>query len=189
MSVKSDRWFCEQGEKLITPFSPAQVSRVLGARVISFGTSSYGYDLRLANEFKVFDPLYQGVLDPKAFDPAAVREIEADSLVLPAGGFALARTMEYVRMPKDCLAFVASKSSYARVALSLNFTVIEPEWEGEITLELANMSPLPVRIHAGEGIAQLVVIGGEGACETTYADRKGKYMFQKGVSTPRLKTE
>lgn len=190
MSIKSDRWIRQQAvkHKMITPFHAEQVSRAgkSDARVISYGTSSYGYDLRLAPEYKVFTPVHSVLVDPKQFDERVFEELKGDHCIIPPHGFVLARTIEYIRMPKDCIALVAAKSSYARCGIVVNFTVIEPAWEGEITLELSNTTPLPAKIYAHEGIAQLLFFQSDEACATTYADRNGKYQGQRGVVPPRM---
>jgi dCTP deaminase len=171
---------------MIEPYEERLVSEVDGRRVISYGTSSYGYDLRLAPEFKVFSPTHSVVVDPKAFDERSFEQLDGDVCVIPPHGFALARTIEYIRMPRDCIALVACKSSYARIGITLNFTVIEPEWEGEITLELSNTAPLPAKVYAHEGIAQLLFVQSDEACIRSYADRGGKYQGQRGVTPPRM---
>jgi dCTP deaminase len=191
MSIKSDRWIRQQATEraMITPFEPGQVSHAanIDVRLISFGTSSYGYDLRLAPEYKVFTPVHSVLVDPKHFDERVFEELTGDHCIIPPHGFVLARTIEWIRMPKDCIALVAAKSSYARCGIVVNFTVIEPEWEGEITLELSNTTPLPAKIYANEGIAQLLFFQSDEPCVTTYADRQGKYQGQRGVVPPRMK--
>lgn len=186
MSIKPDTWIREMGAKgMIEPFEPELVSHEPGGRkVLSYGTSSYGYDVRGAPEFKVFSPVDAAIVDPKAFDERALVLREGPYCVIPPHGFVLARTLEYIRMPKNCIGLVAAKSSYARVGLVVNFTVIEPEWEGEITLELSNTTPLPAKIYALEGIAQLLFFEGD-PCDLTYAMRGGKYQYQRGVVPPR----
>lgn len=190
MTIKSDRWIREQATQhgMIEPFEPNLVNRTLyrDPHLISFGTSSYGYDLRLAPEYKVFTPAHSVLVDPKQFDERVFEKLQGDHCIIPPHGFVLARTVEYIRMPKDCIALVAAKSSYARCGIVVNFTVIEPEWEGEITLELSNTTPLPAKIYAHEGIAQLLFLQSDEACTTTYADRKGKYQKQRGVVPPRM---
>jgi len=190
MTIKSDRWIQEQAtlRGMIHPFAAEQVSSTPDgtARAISFGTSSYGYDLRLAPEYKVFSPVHSVIVDPKQFDDRAFETLTGEHCIIPPHGFVLARTIEYIRMPKDCIALVSAKSSYARCGIVVNFTVIEPEWEGEITLELSNTTPLPAKIYANEGIAQLLFFQSDEACMTTYADRGGKYQGQRGVVPPRM---
>jgi len=188
MPIQSDEWITRQARdhQMIVPFEPELVSRVDDRRVISYGTSSYGYDVRLAPEFKVFTPTHSVCVDPHNFDPRSFDTIEGESCILPPHGFALARTVEYIRMPRDCIALVAAKSSYARCGIVVNFTVIEPEWEGEITLELSNTTPLPAKIYANEGIAQLLFLRSDAVCRRSYRDRQGKYQGQTGVQLPRL---
>lgn len=195
--LKSDRWIRQMAEKhgMIVPFTPGQVRerepgllrRAQGARpqpVISYGTSSYGYDVRCDRQFKVFTNLHSTVVDPKAFDPNSFMDFEGDSCLIPPNSFALARTVERFKMPRDVLAICLGKSTYARCGIIVNVTPIEPEWEGHITLEFSNTTPLPARIYAGEGCAQLLFLQSDEACETSYRDRQGKYQGQVGVTLP-----
>ena len=171
---------------MIDPFSDAQVRKTeKGVSIISYGLSSYGYDLRVSNEFKVFTNVFNTVVDPKAFDERSFVDLEADICIIPPNSFALARSVEYFRIPRDVLAICLGKSTYARCGIIVNVTPLEPEWEGHVTLEISNTTPLPARIYAQEGLAQIIFIGGSEICETSYADRTGKYMGQRGITLPR----
>jgi len=167
---------------LIEPFS----ERVDGGGIISYGLSSYGYDVRVSREFKVFTNVFNSVVDPKKFEPDSFVDIEADVCVIPPNSFALSRTLEYFRIPDDVLAVCVGKSTYARCGIIVNVTPFEPGWEGTATLEISNTTPLPARIYAGEGIAQVLFFRGETRCETTYAEREGKYQGQEGITLPRV---
>jgi dCTP deaminase len=157
-----------------------------GDRVISYGLSSYGYDLRVSNEFKVFTNVFGSVVDPKAFDDRSFVDIETDVCVVPPNSFALARSVEYFRIPREVLTICVGKSTYARCGIIVNVTPFEPEWEGHVTLEISNTTPLPARIYANEGLAQVVFFLANEVCETSYADRAGKYMGQRGITIPRM---
>ena len=171
---------------MIDPFSDAQVRKTeKGVSIVSYGLSSYGYDLRVSNEFKVFTNVFNTVVDPKAFDERSFVDLEADICIIPPNSFALARSVEYFRIPRDVLAICLGKSTYARCGIIVNVTPLEPEWEGHVTLEISNTTPLPARIYAQEGLAQIIFIGGSEICETSYADRTGKYMGQRGITLPR----
>ncbi len=186
MSIKSDRWIREQAEAgMITPFSPQQVSSVEGRRVISYGVSSYGYDVRCAPEFKLFTNLNSTVVDPKAFDPNSFVDVEGDSCLIPPNSFALSRTVEYFRIPRDVLTICLGKSTYARCGIIVNVTPLEPEWEGHVTLEFSNTTPLPAKIYAGEGVAQVLFLQADETCESSYKDRAGKYQGQTGITPPK----
>jgi len=186
MSIKNDRWIREQSAKgMIEPFAPEQVREVEGQRVISFGTSSYGYDVRCAHEFKIFTNINSTIVDPKNFDEKSFVDYEGDVCIIPPNSFALARTMEYFRIPRDVLTICLGKSTYARCGIIVNVTPLEPEWEGYVTLEFSNTTPLPAKIYAGEGCAQMLFIGGNEECEVSYKDRGGKYQGQTGVTLPR----
>jgi dCTP deaminase len=154
--------------------------------VISYGLSSYGYDLRVSNEFKVFTNVFSSIVDPKAFDDRSFVNIETDVCVVPPNSFALARSVEYFRIPREVLTICVGKSTYARCGIIVNVTPFEPEWEGHVTLEISNTTPLPARIYANEGLAQVVFFQASEVCETSYADRDGKYMKQRGITIPRL---
>ena len=186
MSVKSDRWIKEMAEKykMIEPFVGSQVKFVDGEKVISFGLSSYGYDLRVASEFKVFTNMNNALVDPKNFRQDAFVHIEGDFCIIPPNSFALARSVEYFRIPRDVITMCIGKSTYARCGIIVNVTPFEPEWEGFVTLEISNTTPLPAKIYANEGLAQVLFYQGDEVCETSYADRKGKYMNQVGITLP-----
>jgi dCTP deaminase len=188
MGVKSDKWIREMVEqrKMIEPFSQEQVRQAdQGQPIISFGLSSYGYDLRVADEFKVFTNVFNTVVDPKDFDEKSFVNLKTDVCIVPPNSFALARSMEYFRIPRDVITICLGKSTYARCGIIVNVTPLEPEWEGHLTLEISNTTPLPAKIYANEGLAQLIFFGGNEVCEVSYADRLGKYMFQRGVTIPK----
>lgn len=186
MGVKSDRWIREMAERfgMIEPFVPNQVRYVDGDKIISFGLSSYGYDLRVATEFKVFTNLYNSLVDPKNFREDAFVNIEGPSCIIPPNSFALARSVEYFRIPRDIITMCIGKSTYARCGIIVNVTPFEPEWEGYVTLEISNTTPLPAKIYANEGLAQVLFYEGSEVCETSYADRNGKYMKQQSITLP-----
>lgn len=206
MTLKSDKWIvanCTGDNRMIEPFEPAQVrtkpalANGLFApeaqsvcappqKVLSYGTSSYGYDIRCASEFKVFTNINSTVVDPKAFDDKCFVDFTGDVCIIPPNSFALARSVEYMRIPRDVLVVCLGKSTYARVGIIVNVTPLEPEWEGHITLEFSNTTPLPAKIYANEGIAQLLFFQSDEECLTSYADRGGKYQGQTGVTVPRL---
>ena len=186
MSIKADKWIRKmaQKHKMIEPFIDEQVKFVDGEKVISFGLSSYGYDLRVANEFKVFTNMNNAIVDPKNFNNKAFIHIEGNSCIIPPNSFALARSMEYFRIPRDVLTMCIGKSTYARCGIIVNVTPFEPEWEGFVTLEISNTTPLPAKIYANEGLAQILFYQSDEVCEVSYADRKGKYMNQVGITLP-----
>ena len=186
MTIKSDRWIRAQAATgMIEPFEAEQVRKVDGARVISFGTSSYGYDVRCAPEFKVFTNINSATVDPKAFDERSFVDVSGESCIIPPNAFALARTIEYFRIPRDVLTLCVGKSTYARCGIIVNVTPLEPEWEGHVTLEFSNTTNLPAKIYANEGVAQLLFFQSDEACAVSYRDRGGKYQEQKGVTLPR----
>jgi dCTP deaminase len=188
MSVKSDRWIRRMVEKhrMIEPFEPDQVRRdVDGGRVISFGTSSYGYDVRCAPEFKIFTNINSAIVDPKNFDESSFVDMKGDVCVIPPNSFALARTVEYFRIPREVLTICVGKSTYARCGIIVNVTPLEPEWEGHVTLEFSNTTTLPAKIYANEGIAQMIFFESDEVCATSYRDRGGKYQGQRGVTLPK----
>jgi dCTP deaminase len=187
MSVKSDRWIRRMAaeRKMIEPFEPGQVRNVDGGRVISFGTSSYGYDVRCAPEFKVFTNINSAVVDPKNFDQSSFVDMTGNVCIIPPNSFALARTVEYFRIPRNVLTICLGKSTYARCGIIVNVTPLEPEWEGHVTLEFSNTTTLPAKIYANEGVAQMIFFESDEVCETSYADRGGKYQGQRGVTLPR----
>ena len=182
--LKSDRWIRKMAREhdMINPFSEKQVRE----GVISYGLSSYGYDLRVADEFKVFTNVYNAVVDPKVFDERSFVDMKGDSCLVPPNSFALARSVEYFRIPRDVLTLCIGKSTYARCGIIVNVTPFEPEWEGHVTLEISNTTPLPARIHAGEGLAQVLFLAAVETCEVSYADRGGKYQAQRGITVPRI---
>jgi dCTP deaminase len=184
MAVKSDRWIRKMASEhgMIEPFSDKQVRE----GIISYGLSSYGYDVRIADEFKIFTNINHTIVDPKDFDPRSFVDFKGEQCIIPPNSFALARTVEYFRIPRDVIVVCVGKSSYARCGIIVNVTPLEPEWEGIVTLEVSNTTPLPARIYAGEGIAQMLFFQSDEVCETSYADKKGKYQAQKGLTLPRL---
>ena len=171
---------------MIEPFEPGQVRVADGQRIVSYGTSSYGYDVRCAREFKIFTNINSTIVDPKAFDPSSFVDVTADVCIIPPNSFALARTVEFFRIPRDTLVVCLGKSTYARCGIIVNVTPLEPEWEGHVTLEFSNTTPLPARIYANEGAAQFLFLQGNEPCETSYRDRAGKYQGQRGVTLPRV---
>jgi dCTP deaminase len=184
MSVKSDRWIRKMAleQRMIEPFVEKQVRE----GVISFGLSSYGYDIRIANEFKIFTNINSSIVDPKHFDPRSFVDFVGEVCIIPPNSFALARTVEYFRIPRNVITVCLGKSTYARCGIIVNVTPFEPEWEGIVTLEVSNTTPLPARIYAGEGIAQVLFFESDEVCETSYADKKGKYQAQQSLTLPRL---
>jgi dCTP deaminase len=184
MGLKPDHWIrkmaLEQG--MIDPFEPGQVR----SGVISFGVSSYGYDIRVADEFKIFTNVFSAVVDPKQFDPKSMVDFKGEVCVIPPNSFALARTVEYFRIPRQVLTVCLGKSTYARCGIIVNVTPFEPEWEGYVTLEISNTTPLPARIYANEGIAQVLFFEADEECETSYADKKGKYQKQQSIVLPKM---
>ncbi len=187
MPVKADAWIKQMARehRMIEPFEPEQVRTVNGQRVISFGTSSYGYDIRCAPEFKVFTNISSAIVDPKNFDPASFVDVYADVCIIPPNSFALARTVEYFRIPRNVLTLCLGKSTYARCGIIVNVTPLEPEWEGHVTLEFSNTTTLPAKIYANEGVAQVIFLESDQPCEVSYKDRGGKYQAQTGVTLPR----
>ena len=184
MAIMSDRWIRDMATRhgMIEPFVEGQKR----AGVISYGLSSYGYDARVAPEFKIFTNVDSSVVDPKCFDPKSLVDRETDICIVPPNSFALARTVEYFRVPRDVLVVCLGKSTYARCGIIVNVTPLEPEWEGHVTIEISNTTPLPAKIYANEGICQFLFFHGDQPCEVSYADRNGKYMKQTGVTLPRL---
>jgi dCTP deaminase len=187
MSIKCDRWIrrMARDHAMIEPFEPGQVRVANGQRIVSYGVSSYGYDVRCGDEFKVFTNINSTVVDPKAFDPKSFVDIKADCCVIPPNSFALASTVEYFRVPRDVLVVCLGKSTYARCGIIVNVTPLEPEWEGHVTLEFSNTTPLPAKIYANEGVAQMLFFASDEPCETSYRDRGGKYQGQRGVTLPK----
>jgi dCTP deaminase len=186
MSIKSDRWIRRMaGQGMVEPFESGQVRSVDGRRIVSYGTSSYGYDVRCAPEFKIFTNINSTIVDPKNFDPKNFVDFDGDVCIIPPNSFALARTVEYFRIPRNVMVICLGKSTYARCGIIVNVTPLEPEWEGHVTLEFSSTTPLPARIYAGEGVAQFLFFESDETCETSYKDRGGKYQGQKGVTLPR----
>ncbi|RDE24217.1 dCTP deaminase [Motiliproteus coralliicola] len=187
MGIKSDTWIRKAAleQDMIAPFEPGQVRSRDGERIVSFGTSSYGYDVRCANEFKIFTNINSSMVDPKDFDHQSFVDVVSDVCIIPPNSFALARTVEYFKIPRDVLTICLGKSTYARCGIIVNVTPLEPEWEGHVTLEFSNTTPLPAKIYANEGVAQMLFLGADEVCETSYKDRNGKYMGQTGVVVPR----
>lgn len=188
MSIKSDKWIRRMAETtgMIEPFEPGQIREREGKKIISYGTSSYGYDIRCAPEFKVFTNIHSTVVDPKNFDARSFVDVKADVCIIPPNSFALSRTIEYFRIPRDVLTVCVGKSTYARCGLIVNVTPFEPEWEGYVTLEISNTTPLPAKVYANEGIAQVLFFQSDETCEVSYADKKGKYQKQQGLTLPKL---
>jgi dCTP deaminase len=186
MSIKSDKWICRMAEeyKMITPFASNQVRHTAQGKIVSHGTSSYGYDVRCSNEFKIFTNINSVIVDPKNFTSASFIDMTADVCIIPPNSFALARSVEYFRIPRNVLVICLGKSTYARCGIIVNVTPLEPEWEGHITLEFSNTTPLPAKIYAHEGVAQLLFLESDEICETSYKDRNGKYQGQTGVTLP-----
>lgn len=190
MSIKSDRWIRQMATEhgMIEPFEAGQVRvNEKGDKLVSYGTSSYGYDVRCAREFKVFTNVHSAIVDPKNFDERSFIDIVGDECIIPPNSFALARTVEYFRIPRDVLTICLGKSTYARCGIIVNVTPLEPEWEGHVTLEFSNTTNLPARIYAGEGVAQMLFFQSDAddVCETSYKDRGGKYQGQIGVTLPK----
>lgn len=190
MSIKSDRWIRRMATEhgMIEPFEAEQVRyNAAGQKLVSYGTSSYGYDVRCAREFKVFTNVHSAIVDPKNFDERSFIDIVGDECIIPPNSFALARTVEYFRIPRDVLTICLGKSTYARCGIIVNVTPLEPEWEGHVTLEFSNTTNLPARIYAGEGVAQMLFLQSDAddVCETSYKDRGGKYQGQTGVTLPK----
>jgi dCTP deaminase len=191
MSIKSDKWIRKMAEQhgMIEPFEPKQVkTNAQGERMVSYGTSSYGYDIRCSKEFKLFTNINSTIVDPKNFDPNSFVEVNADFCIIPPNSFALARTVEYFRIPRNVLTVCLGKSTYARCGIIVNVTPFEPEWEGYVTLEFSNTTPLPAKIYANEGCAQVLFFEADedDVCETSYKDRGGKYQGQVGVTLPKI---
>lgn len=188
MTIKCDKWIrlMAESHRMIEPFECGQVREVDGRRVISYGTSSYGYDVRCSDEFKLFTNLNSTIVDPKNFDPSSFVEVKGDHCIIPPNSFALARTVERFRIPRNVLTVCLGKSTYARCGIIVNVTPFEPEWEGYVTLEFSNTTTLPAKIYANEGIAQVLFFEADEECETSYKDRGGKYQGQVGVTLPKL---
>ena len=188
MSIKSDQWIRRMAVEhgMIEPFEPGQVRRVEGRPIVSYGTSSYGYDVRCAPEFKIFTNINSTIIDPKNFDPKNFVDFGGDVCIIPPNSFALAATIEYFRIPRDILTVCLGKSTYARCGIIVNVTPFEPEWEGHVTIEISNTTPLPAKIYANEGIAQVLFFESDEPCEISYGEKKGKYQSQLEVTLPRI---
>lgn len=184
MGLKPDHWIRKMALEhgMIEPFVESQVR----AGVISYGVSSYGYDMRVARQFKIFTNVHSAIVDPKNFDPQSFVDYEGDVCIVPPNSFALARSVEYFRIPRNVLTLCVGKSTYARCGILTNITPFEPGWEGHVTLEISNTTPLPARIYAEEGIAQVLFFEADEECEVSYADKKGKYQGQRGVTPPKI---
>ncbi len=187
MSIKSDKWIRRMAEEqgMISPFAATQVREAAHGKIISYGTSSYGYDVRCSNEFKVFTNINSAIVDPKNFDPNSFVDVLSDVCIIPPNSFALARTVEYFKIPRNVLTICLGKSTYARCGIIVNVTPLEPEWEGHVTLEFSNTTTLPAKIYANEGVAQMLFLESDEVCETSYKDRGGKYQGQTGVTLPK----
>jgi len=184
MGLKPDYWIEEMVKKygMIEPFEP----KLIRKGVISYGLSSYGYDIRVADEFKIFTDVFSPVVDPKNFDPKSFVDVKGDTCIIPPNSFCLARTIEYFRIPRNVMGICLGKSTYARCGIVVNITPLEPEWEGHLTIEISNTTPLPAKIYAGEGIAQVIFLEADEVCRISYKDRKGKYQAQRGVTPPKI---
>lgn len=186
MAIKSDKWITKMALEhgMISPFEQEQVRHGDKGRLVSYGLSSYGYDVRCSNEFKVFTNINSAIVDPKAFDENSFVDVQSDVCIIPPNSFALARTVEHFKIPRNVLTICLGKSTYARCGIIVNVTPLEPEWEGQVTLEFSNTTPLPAKIYANEGVAQMVFLESDEVCSVSYLDREGKYMGQKGVTLP-----
>jgi len=187
MSIKSDKWIkrMSQESEMITPFEPQQIRKSENQKIISYGTSSYGYDVRCSTEFKIFTNINHNIVDPKNFDEQSFVEVNANECIILPNSFALASTVEYLKIPRSTLVICLGKSTYARCGIIVNVTPLEPEWEGHVTLEFSNTTPLPAKIYANEGVAQMLFFESDEMCETSYKDRNGKYQGQTGVTLPK----
>ena len=187
MSIKSDKWIIDQSQnhQLISPFEATQIRELNGEKIVSYGVSSYGYDVRCSNEFKIFTNTHSAIVDPKKFDPNSFIDVTAEECIIPPNSFALARTIEYFKIPRSVLTLCLGKSTYARCGIIVNVTPLEPEWEGHVTLEFSNTTNLPAKIYANEGVAQMIFFESDQVCKTSYKDRGGKYQGQTGVTLPK----
>ncbi len=187
MAIKSDRWIRQMAKqhRMIEPFEAGQVRSGDNGGLVSYGTSSYGYDVRCADEFKIFTNINSAMVDPKQFNKDSFIDLKADECVIPPNSFVLARTVEYFRIPRSVLTVCLGKSTYARCGIIINVTPLEPEWEGHVTIEISNSTPLPAKIYANEGIAQVLFFESDETCETSYKERGGKYQGQRGVTLPK----
>ena len=187
MTIKADKWIKEMAKNhgMIEPFTDSQIRNSDGNDLISYGTSSFGYDVRCATEFKVFTNINSAIVDPKSFDENSFVNFDSEVCIIPPNSFALARTIEYFRIPRNVLTICLGKSTYARCGIIVNVTPLEPEWEGHVTLEFSNTTTLPAKIYANEGVAQMLFFESDERCQTTYKDRNGKYQGQTGVTLPK----
>jgi len=185
--IRPDTWIAKMCKEhgMIEPFVEKQVRNINGRRVVSFGTSSYGYDIRVSNRFRIFTNVYGTVIDPKNFDPKGLVEVTGDVCLIPPNSFALALSVEWFRIPNNVIVICVGKSTYARCGIIVNVTPFEPGWEGNAVLEISNTTPLPAKIYAGEGLVQALFFESDTPCKTSYADRKGKYQYQKGITLPK----
>ena len=188
MTIKSDKWIRNMAlnHGMIEPFEPDQIRQKDNQRIVSYGTSSYGYDIRCSDEFKLFTNINSTIVDPKNFDSNSFIDVKSDVCIIPPNSFALARTVEYFRIPRNILTICLGKSTYARCGIIVNVTPFETEWEGFVTLEFSNTTPLPAKIYANEGVAQVIFFESDEVCETSYKDRGGKYQGQHGVTLPKI---
>ena len=188
MTIKSDKWIRRMAQEhgMIEPFEPGLIKQENGHKIVSYGTSSYGYDIRCSDEFKLFTNINSTIVDPKNFDPNSFVDVKNDVCIIPPNSFALARTVEYFRIPRNVLTICLGKSTYARCGIIVNVTPFEPEWEGFVTLEFSNTTPLPAKIYANEGVAQVIFFESDEECEISYKDRGGKYQGQQGVTLPKI---
>ena len=186
MSIKSDKWIERMAKEheMIVPFSGHQIREQNAERIISYGVSSYGYDVRCSTEFKIFTNINSAIVDPKNFDASSFVDVQSNVCIIPPNSFALARTVEYFKIPRNVLTICLGKSTYARCGIIVNVTPLEPEWEGHVTLEFSNTTPLPAKIYANEGVAQMIFLETDEVCAVSYRDRKGKYQGQIGVTLP-----
>lgn len=181
--VKNDRWIKDMAKKgMITPFTENQVK----GGVISYGVGSYGYDMRISDEFKIFTDINTSIVDPKKFDSSSFVDFKGDICIIPPNSFALATSLEYFKIPRETIVICMGKSTYARCGIVINVTPLEPEWEGHVTIEISNTTPLPAKIYANEGIAQIIFLGADELCTISYADKTGKYQAQKGITLPKI---
>ncbi len=181
--VKNDRWIKDMAKKgMITPFAENQVK----GGVISYGVGSYGYDMRISDEFKIFTDINTSIVDPKKFDSRSFVDFKGDVCIIPPNSFALATSLEYFKIPRETIVICLGKSTYARCGIVINVTPLEPEWEGHVTIEISNTTPLPAKIYANEGIAQIIFLGADEICTISYADKTGKYQAQKGITLPKI---
>jgi len=187
MGLLPDSWIREMAKKgMIEPFEEKQVAQTKDKKTVSYGVSSYGYDLRVSDEFKIFTNVFNSIVDPKNFQESSFVNVKTDVCIIPPNSFALARSIEYFRIPRNVLTICLGKSTYARCGIIVNVTPFEPEWEGFVTLEISNTTPLPAKIYANEGLAQVLFFKAEKECDFSYADKKGKYMKQHGITLPKM---